>query len=76
MKKLVYMLLLSLGSGNAFAQATASGTIQGTVTDKSGAVVSGARSWRKAKLQIALEQQPPVIPVTTVSNCCPWVFTR
>src|SRR6059058_2723625 len=48
MKKLVYLLLagvllLSLGSVKAFAQATASGTIQGTVTDKSGAVVSGAQ---------------------------------
>ena len=37
------VLLLSLGSVKAFAQATASGTIQGTVTDKSGAVVSGAQ---------------------------------
>jgi len=36
-------ILLSLGSGNAFGQATASTTIQGTVTDKSGAVVSGAQ---------------------------------
>src|SRR5436309_6938279 len=48
MKRLTYLLLvgmvlLSLGSGNAFAQATASGTIQGTVTDKSGAVVTGAQ---------------------------------
>src|SRR3989449_2253917 len=47
MKRLMYLLvvgvvLLSLGSGNAFGQATASATIQGTVTDKSGAVVSGA----------------------------------
>jgi outer membrane receptor protein involved in Fe transport len=47
MKKLMYLLLvgvvlLSLGSNNAFGQATASATIQGTVTDKSGAVVSGA----------------------------------
>jgi len=38
-----------LGSGNAFAQATASGTIQGTVTDKSGAVVSGAQVVAKSK---------------------------
>jgi len=54
MKKFVYVLLLgvlflSLGSGNAFAQATASGTIQGTVTDKSGAVVSGAQVVAKNK---------------------------
>ena len=46
MKRLTYLLLvgivlLSLGSGNAFAQATASGTIQGTVTDKTGAAVLG-----------------------------------
>jgi len=38
-----------LGSGNAFAQATASGTIQGSVTDKSGAVVSGAQVVAKSK---------------------------
>jgi outer membrane receptor protein involved in Fe transport len=38
-----------LGSGNAFAQATASGSIQGTVTDKSGAVVSGAQVVAKSK---------------------------
>src|SRR5438874_7869013 len=54
MKKFVYVLLvgvlfLSLGSGNAFAQATASATIQGTVTDKSGAVVSGAHVVAKNK---------------------------
>src|SRR5438094_6600330 len=54
MRKLVYvlfvgLLLLSLESGNAFAQATASATIQGTVTDKSGAVVSGAHVVAKNK---------------------------
>src|SRR5207247_7579243 len=54
MNKFVYVLLLgvlllSLGSGHAFAQATASGTIQGTVTDKSGAVVSGAQVVAKNK---------------------------
>jgi outer membrane receptor protein involved in Fe transport len=54
MKRLTYLLivgvvLLSLGSGNAFGQATASATIQGTVTDKSGAVVSGAQVVAKAK---------------------------
>src|SRR5256714_14111080 len=54
MKKVVYillvgLLLLSLGSGSAFAQATASSTIQGTVTDKSGAVVSGAQVVAKNK---------------------------
>src|SRR5437764_7121695 len=54
MKKVVYillvgLLLLSLGSGSAFAQATASSTIQGTVTDKSGAVVSGAQVLAKNK---------------------------
>ena len=48
MKRLIYLLLigvvlLSLGSGNAFAQATASGTIQGTVTDATGAVVPSAQ---------------------------------
>src|SRR5437660_10598097 len=47
MRKLEYvlligLLLLSLGSGNAFAQATASAALQGTVTDQSGAVVAGA----------------------------------
>ena len=54
MKRLAYLLLagvllLSLGSVKAFAQATASGTIQGTVTDKSGAVVSGAQVVAKSK---------------------------
>jgi len=33
---------LSLGSGNAFGQATASATLQGTITDPTGAVVGGA----------------------------------
>src|SRR5882762_5503276 len=54
MKRLTYILLigvlaLSVGSGNVFAQATASATIQGTVTDKSGAVVSGAQVLAKSK---------------------------
>src|SRR5712664_83969 len=54
MKRLMYLLivglvLLTLGSGNAFGQATASATIQGTVTDKSGAVVSGAQVVAKNK---------------------------
>src|SRR5882762_11607150 len=54
MKRLTYILLigvlaLSVGSGNVFAQATASGTIQGTVTDKSGAVVTGAQVVAKSK---------------------------
>ncbi len=54
MKRLTYLLivgmvLLSLGSSNAFAQATASGTIQGTVTDKSQAVVQGAQVTAKSK---------------------------
>jgi outer membrane receptor for ferrienterochelin and colicin len=43
------VLLLSLGSTKAFAQATASATIQGTVTDKSGAVVAGAEIVAKNK---------------------------
>src|SRR5882724_7711655 len=54
MKRLTYLLivgvvLLTLGSGNAFGQATASATIQGTVTEKSGAVVSGAEVVAKSK---------------------------
>jgi hypothetical protein len=54
MKRLTYLVLvgivlLSLGSGNAFGQATASATIQGTVTDTSGAVVSGAQVVAKNK---------------------------
>jgi outer membrane receptor protein involved in Fe transport len=54
MRRLAYLLsvvvfLLSLGSGNAFAQATATGTIQGTVTDTSGAVISGAQVVAKSK---------------------------
>ena len=38
----VFLLMLSAVAGTAFAQATASGTIQGTITDKSKAVVSDA----------------------------------
>jgi outer membrane receptor protein involved in Fe transport len=39
---LLLSLLVALCTANLFAQATASGTIQGTVVDKSGAVVTGA----------------------------------
>ncbi len=46
---LVGVLLLGVGSGTAFAQATASATIQGTVTDKSGAVVTGVQVVAKNK---------------------------
>src|SRR5947208_4631374 len=47
MRKLAYLLitgvvLLSLGSGNAFGQATASAILQGTITDPTGAVVGRA----------------------------------
>ena len=54
MRRLAYLLtvvvcLLTLGSGTAFAQATATGTIQGTVTDTSGAVISGAQVVAKSK---------------------------
>jgi outer membrane receptor protein involved in Fe transport len=54
MRKSLYLLcmgvlLLSLGSTKAFAQATASATIQGTITDKSGAVVAGAEIVAKNK---------------------------
>src|SRR5438105_3284532 len=46
MRRAIYLLftgglLLSLGSTNAFGQATASATIQGTITDRSRAVVAG-----------------------------------
>jgi outer membrane receptor protein involved in Fe transport len=48
MKKLMYflllgVLLLTLGSGNAFGQATASAALQGTVADQSDAAVKGAK---------------------------------
>jgi outer membrane receptor protein involved in Fe transport len=54
MKRIAYLMLtgialLSLGSSGAFAQATASATIQGTVTDHSGAVVTGAQVVAKNK---------------------------
>ncbi|HKW56654.1 MAG TPA: TonB-dependent receptor [Candidatus Acidoferrum sp.] len=54
MKRLTYVALmglifLSLASGRTFGQATASGTIQGTVTDPSGAVISGAEVVAKSK---------------------------
>src|SRR5438552_2750468 len=40
---LVGLLLLSLGSGNAFAQATASAGLQGTITDQSDAAIKGTK---------------------------------
>jgi hypothetical protein len=54
MKKLAYfllvtMFLLSVGSSGALAQATASGTIQGTVTDQTQGVVQGAEVSAKNK---------------------------
>jgi carboxypeptidase family protein/TonB-dependent receptor-like protein len=48
MKRITYvlligMVLLSVGSGNAFAQANASASLQGTITDQSDASVKGAK---------------------------------
>jgi outer membrane receptor protein involved in Fe transport len=40
---LLTLFLLPLSTGQLFAQATATGTIQGTVTDKSQAIVTGAQ---------------------------------
>ena len=40
---LMLSLLIALGALNLFGQATASGTVEGTVTDKSQAVVTGAQ---------------------------------
>jgi outer membrane receptor protein involved in Fe transport len=40
---LLLPLVLAVGSSNLFGQATASGTIEGTVTDMSGAVIVGAQ---------------------------------
>ena len=47
MRKLIYfvflgVLLSSVGNSNAFGQATASATLQGTVTDSTGAVITSA----------------------------------
>src|SRR5215468_6370516 len=39
---IVVLLLLASTSSSAFGQATATGTIQGTITDKSGSIISGA----------------------------------
>jgi carboxypeptidase family protein/TonB-dependent receptor-like protein len=54
MKRVIFILLVgvipfAVGSGKAFAQATASATIQGTVTDPTSAVVSGAQVEAKSK---------------------------
>ena len=54
MKRLAYLLiaaavLAGLSCNSAFGQATASGTIQGTITDKSGAIVVGAQVAAKNK---------------------------
>src|SRR6266705_691299 len=48
MRKLAYLfligvLLLSVGSGSAFAQATASAAVQGTITDQSDAAIKGTK---------------------------------
>src|SRR5216684_1947828 len=48
MKRLTYLLLvgvvlLSLGSGNAFAQANVSAALQGTITDQSDAAIKGTK---------------------------------
>jgi len=48
MKRLIYLLLavvllLSLGTRNAFAQANASAALQGTITDQSDAAIKGAK---------------------------------
>src|SRR5712691_1668968 len=40
---LVGVLLLSVGSGTAFAQATASAALQGTITDQSDAAIKGTK---------------------------------
>jgi hypothetical protein len=65
MKRLTFTLLigvltLSVGSGDVFAQATASGTIQGTVTDQTPAVVSGA--------QVEAKNKSTGVTRTTTSN--------
>ncbi len=39
---IVALALFSIGMGSAFGQATASGTIQGTVFDQTQAVITGA----------------------------------
>jgi len=46
---LIGIVFLSLGTSSTLAQATASATIQGTVTDHSGAVVTGAQVVAKNK---------------------------
>src|SRR5713101_6028446 len=48
MKRLTYLLLvgmvlLSMGSGNAFAQANVSAALQGTITDQSDAAIKGTK---------------------------------
>jgi outer membrane receptor protein involved in Fe transport len=48
------IFLTTVGTGNTFAQATASGTLQGTVTDSSGAAVSGAEIVAKSKATDAI----------------------
>ena len=54
MKRFTHLVLLAVfaltvGSGDLFAQATASGTVQGTITDHTGAVVAGAQVVAKNK---------------------------
>jgi hypothetical protein len=46
------ILVTALWSSNLFGQATASGTIQGTVTDNSGAVVVGEKLQPSTRRQV------------------------
>jgi len=57
---LVFGLFVGCGCGYLFAQATATGTIQGTVTDVSGAVVVGA--------QVQATQKSTETVRTTITN--------
>ena len=50
------IFLMTVGTGNTFAQATASGTLQGTVSDSSGAAVSELKSLPKVKQPTPFER--------------------
>ena len=58
MKTAIAALLLLAASSNAFAQATASASLVGTVTDKSGAVIPGASVRITAKATGMTQEKP------------------
>jgi hypothetical protein len=69
------MTITTVGSSTAFGQATASGSIQGTVFDKSEAAVAALKLLSPTRLLELLAQSPPAIPEPSASICSPPALT-